>query len=187
MSISAPELVLVTQAWSNSVNYPFVKFWCRNCDQKVFGFPEIFPDFFTEEKFHCPICGALWSDLEPVFHGEFEIIFKNNPIKGESSQQITGVSINLVMGMTVTEYLDIGERIGYDRLGFLSRKYFVGSEFELIPSKQNGLPYSLQLPKGNCLSFQKWLTLQVEYEQFDLHELLYGKFDEDDGFIGNEE
>ena len=193
MSDDETQLITVTQVWSNDSDYPLVKFWCRQCDQKVFGFPEIefrkfqdFPDFFNEEKFHCPICGREWNTLEPVFHGEFEVIYKNNPQTNGFSQLISGVSINSVMGMTVKDYLDIGERTGYDVLGRMTMRYFVGMEFDLMQSKQNQQSYYLKLPPGNTLSFNNWLPMQLEYDDFNLYEVLNSKFDEDDGFIGEE-
>ena len=178
------DLIFIKQAWSDFVDYPFVKFWCQRCDQKVFGFPEILPSA-SEETFQCPFCHTNWNQLVPVFHGEFEVIYPNNPIKSQTSQQITGVSINVVMGMTVSEYLSIGERIGYDTLGKLTKNYFKNTELILISNSQNDLPIYLQLPPGNVLTFSRWLQLQPIYEEYNIHEVFNQSF-EDDGFVGKE-
>ena len=170
-----------------SRNFPnIVKFACKPCEKSCYGFDDEFAELIGEEEFHCKICGAHWSDLEPMYHMH-TTIKKTNNISPPFDAQIIGPILDGVMGMTVHEYLNLVELEGantlfHETLRFMKNSWFAGN------LDRTGTKLASIRLRDNCaLTFRQWITKQDGYNKPETFALLNKVFDEDDGFIGSDE
>ena len=178
-----PITCTILQYFDGKINYPAVMFRCMEHQRACFGFPDLFDPETKEEQFICPVCSHSWNDLEPFYFARFEVQEKNTD--KFYTVDTADNSLLPIMGMSVDHYLNIGEIIGNDRLGYLTRKYFENSDFNIILNDSK--IFSIFLPQGSILTFSKWLQMQDEYDDFQLYtnSKFYGN-DDDDDFVGNE-
>lgn len=157
-----------------------IRFRCLICEKWVSGFPDVYSEYshipineLNKEDFCCPVCGESWEKLTPYYYMYFDCKINNE------YYSLTGVGsvMDEIMGFTVSEYMALGNEIGYKFLFNLTGRFFKFSTYDV--RKINQEIKTISAPCGNRICvFKNWIVMQPGIDQETVDLIVSGDLDE---------
>lgn len=124
----------------------------------------------------CPGCGLPYDEMEPSWFVHLRLEDPDTYWGSGYTNvvRLSGPTMDVVMGMTITDYLRLCERWG--DLSTLVVKYFHGATFSMTRSVDKVL--TISLPPGCQLNFRNWLGLQPGFSAQAITETVLNTIEE---------
>ena len=119
--------------------------------------------FYDVNSGKCPRCERPYECLEPCWDARLRLAESetDSVYRGFMNVvRLSGPAMDVIMGMTVVDYLRLCERFG-DMSPFVER-FFCGNSFMMRRTVDKVL--SISLTSGNQLNFRNWLGLQPGFD-----------------------